>query len=314
MGTILLPLERRVSDFLCARPGDHLLCPFECDAWCSFYRLKRKPPDSKSRIDSLLKIYIRRANLDAFWSTRPGTVEGMWRLFFTQAEVGNFFGFEMFDRIGPFLPYDYDSGMCSAIGSLWQSQRPGRHASKQKYSPVRKVWILHTNIHNASAKSASSTLVWHLEKGCFITTTASSDREWHVRFMSGLHPRIGDRRKRDAAISIEQMVAVQRLHEMEWREAAEAQDTGTQRRIAETARFFLIGYCGSMRGFELPKALLTNLRHTIHLKEGQHGHRPHVGIFFLGRFKAQSNAEKKHQDLCFPFISLGFWPSTWLMG
>jgi hypothetical protein len=41
----------------------------------------------------------------------------MRRLFFAQAEVGDFFGFEMFDRIGPF-PHDYDSGMRSAIGTL----------------------------------------------------------------------------------------------------------------------------------------------------------------------------------------------------
>lgn len=60
------------SDFLCARPGDHLFCPFECDA-CAFFRLKRNLPDPKSRTDSLLQIYIRRANLDAFWSRRPST-------------------------------------------------------------------------------------------------------------------------------------------------------------------------------------------------------------------------------------------------
>jgi hypothetical protein len=169
----------------------------------------------------------------------------MRRLFFAQAEVGDFFGFEMFDCIGPF-PHDYDSGMRSAIGTLWQSQRPGRHEAKQKYSTVRKVRSLHTNLHNASAKAVSSSLVWRSEKGRFITTTAPSDREWHVRFMSGLHSRIGDRRKRDAAISIEQMIAIQGFLEREWYDANEEQNTVAQRRIAEAACFFLIGYCGSM--------------------------------------------------------------------
>jgi hypothetical protein len=107
------------NDFVSARPGDHLFCPFECDS-CAFFRLKRNLPRPESRTDSLLLTYIRRANLDAFWSRRPGTVEGMRRLFFSQAEVGDFFGFEMFDRIGPF-PHDYDSGIRSAIGTLWQS-------------------------------------------------------------------------------------------------------------------------------------------------------------------------------------------------
>jgi hypothetical protein len=43
----------------------------------------------------------------------------------------------------------------------------------------------------------------------------------------------------------------------------------------------------------LLKALLMNLRHNLHLKDGHHGHRPHAGIFFLGHFKAWSNAKKK---------------------
>jgi hypothetical protein len=235
----------------------------------------------------------------------------MRRLFFAQAEVGDFFGFEMFDCIGPF-PHDYDSGMRSAIGTLWQSQRPGRHEAKQKYSTVRKVRSLHTNLHNASAKAVSSSLVWRSEKGRFITTTAPSDREWHVRFMSGLHSRIGDRRKRDAAISIEQMIAIQGFLEREWYDANEEQNTVAQRRIAEAACFFLIGYCGSMRGFELPKALLTNLRHSLHEETGSHGHRPHAGIFFLGRFKARSNAEKKILVFLSAITDSGLRPVLWL--
>jgi hypothetical protein len=48
-----------------------------------------------------------------------------------------------------------------------------------------------------------------------------------------------------------------------------------------------------MHEFELPKALLTNLRHSLHLKDGNHGHRSNADIFFLGHFKLWSNAEKK---------------------
>ena len=130
--------------------------------------------------------------------------------------------------------------------------------------------------------------------------------------MSGLHARIGDRRKRDAAISIEQMLAIQRLLEAEWHEANGQQDTAVQRRVAETACFVLIGYCGSMRGFELPKALLTNLRHTLHLEDSPHGHRPHAAIFFLGRFKARSNAEKKILVFLAAVSASGLQPALWI--
>lgn len=72
------------------------------------------------------------------------------------------------------------------------------------------------------------------------------------------------------------MVAIQALLEGEWLDASEQQDTAARRQIAEVACFFLIGYCGSMRGFELPKALLSNLRHSLHLENGRHGHCPHA--------------------------------------
>ena len=65
------------NKFLRARSGDQLFCPFEYDL-CAFFRLKPKPLDPKSSIDSLLLMYIRRAYLvDAFWSRGSGTVEGM---------------------------------------------------------------------------------------------------------------------------------------------------------------------------------------------------------------------------------------------
>jgi hypothetical protein len=108
------------------------------------------------------------------------------------------------------------------------------------------------------------------------------------------------------------MLAVQRLLESEWREAIEQQDHVTQRRIAEMATFFLVGYCGSMRRFELPKALLTNLRHGLHTETGPHGHPPHAGIFFLGRFKARSNAEKKILVFLAAVTESGLRPALWL--
>jgi len=117
-------------DFLQARPGDHLFCPSECEL-CAFYQLKGRVPIHGDNADDLFLKYAKRGNPDAFWFRRPGTIRGLTRMFFQQVEVGDIFGCEMFDPIGPF-PHDYDSGMRSAIGVLWQSQKPGRHEAKQK--------------------------------------------------------------------------------------------------------------------------------------------------------------------------------------
>lgn len=45
------------SDYLEARPGDHLFCPFECD-FCSFMHLKGRLLVDNNKMDNMLLIYI----------------------------------------------------------------------------------------------------------------------------------------------------------------------------------------------------------------------------------------------------------------
>ena len=307
-GTELILAPGEEDNYLCARPGDHLFCPFECDN-CAFYRLKGRKPEAGNSQDKLLQTYIRRANLDAFWSRRPGTVEGLTRLFFRQIGFGEDFGFEMFGSPGPF-PHDYDSGMRSAIGILRQSQLPGRHEAKQKYSTVRKVRSLNTNVYNASARAIESSQVWRSDKSRFVSTHSPSDSEWHTRFMAGLHSRIGDRRKRDAAISIAQMLAIQDMLEEDWSQLTQ-DDLGGKRAIAEDAVIFLAGYTASLRGFELPKIVLTSLRTQIDW-EGNDFEQPHVGIPLTGRFKARSNTVKKILVFVAIETASGLKPALWI--
>ena len=225
------------TDFLEARAGDHLFCPFECDI-CSFWRLRGHEPDASKPADAVLQAYIRRASLDAFWSRRPGTVYGLNNLFAEQVEVGEYFGFPMFPPLGPFGP-GYESGMRQALGILRRSQRPGRHEPKMKYSSVRKARSLHTDVYNASAQGAEGALVWRSERTRVVATKAPTDTGWFTSFMVGFKARVGERRKQDAAIPIGVMVLKQRLLEDEWKEALENGDLTAQRRIAEHAAFYL---------------------------------------------------------------------------
>ena len=45
------------KDFLEARPGDHLFCPFECDT-CTFFRIRGVQPVPKEPEDDRLLAYI----------------------------------------------------------------------------------------------------------------------------------------------------------------------------------------------------------------------------------------------------------------
>jgi hypothetical protein len=56
-----------------ARPGDCMICPFECDR-CVFHKLRGTPPNVRNKKYKLLLACIRRATLDSFWSRSTNTV------------------------------------------------------------------------------------------------------------------------------------------------------------------------------------------------------------------------------------------------
>ena len=60
-------------EFDYARNGDHLLTPF-CSDTCVFRKIQDRNPLLSNKQDSELLAFIRRANLDSFWSRRPSTV------------------------------------------------------------------------------------------------------------------------------------------------------------------------------------------------------------------------------------------------
>jgi hypothetical protein len=205
------------GDFLAARDGDHLFCPFECDE-CSFHRLCGKPSGPE---DATMMAYIRRANLDAFWARRPGTISGLRMLFREQVGVGETFGFAMFPPMGPFM-HDYQSGVGPAIGVLARSQQPGRDEEKLKFSSTRKARTVHTNVFAASARGAEGSMTWRSERTRFVATTSPTETTWFNFFMVGVRARMGERPKQDAAISIAVMQRKQELLEQAWREAVDA--------------------------------------------------------------------------------------------
>jgi hypothetical protein len=280
------------EDFLHARAGDHLFCPFECD-YCAFFKLMGAEPDESRRDDALLLTYIRRANLDAFWSRRPSTVNALRRLFVEQMEVGEFVGFEMFEPLGPFET-GYDSGLCAALGLLKKGQGVGRHESRPKWSTVCKARSVHTNVYQSAASNIQGALVWRSEKARFVATAAPTDSPWFVHFMTGARARVGERIVQDAAISIGVMLATQAMLETEWATAEAAGHETTSLEVAEHATFFLFLYCASLRGFEGPKVVLHDLRRQI-IAPGTPAAAhtsPHVALPLSGRFKACSQDQR----------------------
>ena len=63
--------------WLTARDGDWMVCPFQCDV-CWFVNLYGRKPNPNMSTDRSELAYIRRVNLDVFWSRERSTVRGLY--------------------------------------------------------------------------------------------------------------------------------------------------------------------------------------------------------------------------------------------
>jgi hypothetical protein len=136
--------------FTSTRPGDSLFCPFECDE-CAFFRLNGVSSRTDEKNHQILLDFIRRSNLDAFWSLYPGTVTELTIMFDEEVALGRVYDFQMFPTpVGPFPP-NYDGGVRAAIGVLHRSNRPGKHEDKLNFFSVRKARSVHSNMSMSSA-------------------------------------------------------------------------------------------------------------------------------------------------------------------
>jgi hypothetical protein len=185
-------------------------------------------------------------------------------MFFEEIKLGEHFGFDMFPKpMGPFPP-DYDGGFHTTIGILSRINRLGRHEEKQKLSSSRKARSVHANVFMASDLGGAISKSVRSNKGHQSFTSPPTDTEWFNRFTTGLWARIGERRRQDAAISISLMLEMQKRLDARWTRAVVSRDTLEMHCVAETGSFFILTYCGSLRGFETPKVVLSDLtKHTL---------------------------------------------------
>ena len=103
---------------------------------------------------------------------------------------------------------------------------------------------MHANIYMASASGgATSQVIWS-EKGLQVMASAFTYSESFTRFMTGLCSRIGERRNQDAEISIELMIEMQRLLELEWKLTGKQNNKERIRTAADNGSFHIFTYWG----------------------------------------------------------------------
>ena len=156
-----------------------------------FFRLKGVSSISDNKNHQIILDFIRRSNMDAFWSRYTGTVTKLTRMLYEEVALGRVYDFQILSQpLVPFLP-EYDGGTREAIGLLHRYNRTGKHKDKLKFSSSRKARSVYYNMFMASALGGSTAQSVRSGKGQLSLTTAPTYTEWFGRFMKGLQARVG---------------------------------------------------------------------------------------------------------------------------
>lgn len=278
-GLILDDLDEK-GRYLCARNGDNLICPFQCDE-CHFQNLTGRSSQILFPKDQRLLKYIRRAQLDAFWATEPNTVGRNLMELRRGSQIAHSMGFgtTMFPAMGPF-PVEDVFGMGAAIVMLDLSLRPGINDKTVQFNTVRKFRSAFSNLRHASARGLEGSTMSNGVKKLTITNCPTYG-DWFTRFNKGCHKRMGDVVCPDRALSVPIVIEFLRQLDLEWDDPL-----FDKFKVASEGAFYVIGFCCGLRGEEIPKADLQGI--LRHWEESGRSNPMHVVVALLGRFKGET--------------------------
>ena len=291
-------LERETFDreFNQARPGDHLLTPFQCDL-CHFRNLQERNPVEKRHQDQKLLLCIRRATLDAFWGSRPGTVSGHlkeFKIFLNIAiQLGIDRPFKDYPR-GPY-PLSDSMGMLPAVAMLQRSFHTGRNSNTVQWATCRKLRSCVSNvIHTSPMGSGLASMTDGQRTSHF--TASPTNHVWFQSFAKGCKNRMGEVILQDQALSIDDLLALLKLLDTRWRVAKVNESWEEMFEISTIGTTIACGFSAGLRGEELGLIRLQGSREKTKLG-GKHERKPHMVLALLGRFKGADGTKWHHIPL-----------------
>ena len=279
---------------------------FECDT-CVFRKLRDgQAPNPKSHADTVLLAYIRRMNLDAFWSRASSTVRSNARALENSIQSAR--RLRIIKRevpMGPLPSFDH-CGYAVAIEMLEASLKPGKYsATNTQWDTIRKIPTAHSNLLRAGKEANSSHWAIVDSDGKSYRFMASDPMHslWFQRFKRGCKDRMGQDWRPDQAVTPELMVPL-----LDWtkHQAMDATTEEDKTRWVSAGIYFAICFVLSLRG---PEGLLLDL-------EGLWEHTQEiVGRFTMivlrGRVKSE-RAERLHLLPCVNQTDSGINVASWV--
>ena len=301
--------KRDEGRFLSARNGDCLAAPFQCE-YCWTVNIMGREVKAGSLGDQRLCSYIRRVNLDIFWSREPGTVGGTLSNVRKGRRLSEELGMKPVPMpLGPW-PVKDTQGMQIAIEMLRASQGQGKNdESYVQFDSIRKLRGSYSNAYEATPQGCAITTSMKGGYGKTLTLTrCPTDSKLFQMFMRGCERRMGRLVMQEVGLSVEV------LHEILGSLKQEISNPLTfyerKRLLVVSGAAFVILYAGALRGgevflveaSELSKLITQGRDHTTH---------PHVVVPLMGRFKGETG--ERNVLLAFTNVSTsGFRIREWV--
>jgi len=272
-------IHRDEKAFKCAREGDHLLIPFECDA-CIFLKLRNQLPDLREAADILLLESIRRMNLDAFWSRESPTVIQNARRARKQIELSRLVGLEgPYSQYGDLPMYDH-CGYEVAIGILLYSRQPGKYdKTYTQYDTIRHLRSTYSNFVRASPQSNIEKFALGDFKGNYQRLVNDECGSlFFKRFMEGLKRRMGQDWRPNQGFSTDLLLVLIRKAE---EEILSAENEDDKHLWIVFVTYVVVTYVISLRG---PEGFLLDIRGLLKYWREENDY---VIIALLGKIKGE---------------------------
>ena len=270
-----------------ARNGDMVNAPFQCDH-CWFINLNLRCPNEFFPADARLMSYIRRVNLDMFWSKEGSTVGATYRALKKARGLSEQLGLTPVRIVvGPW-PLGDTVGFQIALEILRASKLPGRNDTMYtQFDSIRKIRSAYMNVLECDPSRGLDNKTLKTDKGQMLTQLNScTQSKLFCMFMKGCEKRMGRFVKQDLGLSFEVLMEILRRFNMEL--ALDTVNYERKRLLVVGGAAFVILWAAALRGGEVLLVEASELvkRRNDGRKDGQDD--GYVVVPLMGRFKGET--------------------------
>lgn len=249
--------------------------------------LKKREVHPNSFNDRHLLSYIRRVNLDTFWSREPSTIAATLANLHKGHRLSRELGLDPIEFLQGPWPVNDMQGMQEAIELLHASQAKGKNNNSYiQFDSIRKLRLAYSNLLEASFQRCQELRVFKAGQGNILSMTQSpTDSTLFCMFILGCEKRMGRLVHQDLGISVEVLNALLSLFERELGNPltllAQKQD------LVMAGAAFAVLFAGALRGGEV--LLMEATEFVKRRMDGKnHKSHPHVIVPLMGRFKNET--------------------------